>query len=317
MRHGCVAQLVRAFASHARGRGFESLHIHDHQRPLTCGNADQGPSHLPNVSDTCLIDGSMCPQIGYRRQGYRSQARTSLGGIPRHSRRMCAPARPSAAVKHPRHEGQVGLHQARRAGPGRRTNRRFRAGRRLPRSTCHFFVRWTGSSGKPRHLIAFVTRQRCGESRPVEPWSGTLPWSTPSLCNIAELTRVQSASIALSHVLLEAAADAGAIDAGAYRTGLAPRLAAAASACSDLHAIARDLTATGPGEVWRDLRAAGSELVQALANLAPDGTRVAGRGTLSERVHSCDIPRTWSAPSRRTKTRPRPCSMPRWTHAPE
>lgn len=25
---GCIAQLVRAFASHARGQGFESLYIH-------------------------------------------------------------------------------------------------------------------------------------------------------------------------------------------------------------------------------------------------------------------------------------------------
>lgn len=27
-RHGRVAQLVRAFASHAKGQGFESLHVH-------------------------------------------------------------------------------------------------------------------------------------------------------------------------------------------------------------------------------------------------------------------------------------------------
>jgi hypothetical protein len=116
--------------------------------------------------------------------------------------------------------------------------------------------------------------------------------NNPSLGNIAELTRVQSATIALSHLLLEAAADAGAIDAGAYRTGVAPRLVGAASAWGGLHAIARDLTAAGPREVSRDLRAAGSELVQALADLALDGTRVAGAGTLSDRVHSSDAPRT-------------------------
>ncbi len=64
----------------------------------------------------------------------------------------------------------------------------------------------------------------------------------PSLGNIVELTRVQSATIALSHLLLQGAADAGVIDALAYRTGLAPRLAEAAAAWSDLHATVRDLT---------------------------------------------------------------------------
>jgi hypothetical protein len=54
---GCVAQLVRAFASHARGHGFESLHIHHHHRPLNCGNAVRGPFSSPDVSDTCLMNG--------------------------------------------------------------------------------------------------------------------------------------------------------------------------------------------------------------------------------------------------------------------
>jgi hypothetical protein len=116
--------------------------------------------------------------------------------------------------------------------------------------------------------------------------------NSPSLGNIAELTRVQSATIALSHVLLEAAADAGAIDAVVYRTGLAPRLAAAASAWAGLDAVARDLTATGPREVSRDLRAAGSELVQALADLALDGTAIANGAALTARVQSSGVPRT-------------------------
>ena len=59
---GCVAQLVRAFASHARGHGFESLHIHHHDRPLICENADQGPCRLANVSDTCRMDGRSRPR---------------------------------------------------------------------------------------------------------------------------------------------------------------------------------------------------------------------------------------------------------------
>ena len=80
----------------------------------------------------------------------------------------------------------------------------------------------------------------------------------PSLGNIVELTRVQSATIALSHLLLQGAADAGVIDALAYRTGLAPRLTEAASAWSDLHATVRDLTIAGNRNVARDLRVAGS-----------------------------------------------------------
>ena len=116
--------------------------------------------------------------------------------------------------------------------------------------------------------------------------------SAPSLGNIAELTGVQSATIALSHVLLGASADAGVIDARAFRTGMAPRLAAAASAWGDLHAIARDLTATGPREVSRELRVAGSELVQALADLALDGTKVASGATVTDRIHISDVPKT-------------------------
>ena len=48
--------------------------------------------------------------------------------------------------------------------------------------------------------------------------------ANPTLGNIVELARVQSGTIALSHVLLQGAADAGLIDAATYRTRLAPRL---------------------------------------------------------------------------------------------
>ena len=116
--------------------------------------------------------------------------------------------------------------------------------------------------------------------------------SDPSLGNMVELTRVQSATIALSHLLLQGAADAGVIDALAYRTGLAPRLAEAASAWSDLHATVRDLTTAGNRNVARNLRVAGSELVQALTELALDGRSIANPATLTERVRSSDVPGT-------------------------
>ena len=61
---GCVAQLVRAFASHARGHGFESLHIHHHHRPLNCGNADRGPFRLATGSDPGRIDDRSGPHVG-------------------------------------------------------------------------------------------------------------------------------------------------------------------------------------------------------------------------------------------------------------
>ena len=84
----------------------------------------------------------------------------------------------------------------------------------------------------------------------------------PTLGNIVELARVQSGTIALSHLLLQGAADAGVIDASTYRTRLAPRLNEAASAWSSLHATVRDLTSSGNRHVARDLRVAGSELIE-------------------------------------------------------
>ena len=114
----------------------------------------------------------------------------------------------------------------------------------------------------------------------------------PTLGNIVELTRVQSATIALSHLLLQGAADAGVIDASTYRTRLAPRLTEAASAWSGLHATVRDLTSRGNRHVARDLRVAGSELMNALSELALDGTSIADSAALEERARSSDVPRT-------------------------
>ena len=114
----------------------------------------------------------------------------------------------------------------------------------------------------------------------------------PTLGNIVELARVQSGTIALSHLLLQGAADAGVIDASTYRTRLAPRLNEAASAWSSLHATVRDLTSSGNRHVARDLRVAGSELMNALSELALDGTSIADRAALEEQARSSDVSRT-------------------------
>lgn len=116
--------------------------------------------------------------------------------------------------------------------------------------------------------------------------------AAPTLGNIVELARVQSGTIALSHLLLQGAADAGVIDASTYRTRLAPRLTEAASAWSSLHATVRDLTCSGNRQVARDMRVAGSELIDALSELALDGTSIADRAALGERARSSDVPRT-------------------------
>ena len=114
----------------------------------------------------------------------------------------------------------------------------------------------------------------------------------PTMANIAELTRVQTSTIALTRVLLDAAARCGLLDSVASRGGLEPALAAADSAWGNLHATARDLTASATRSVARDLRVAGSELIHALAELTLNGTSVADDSTLADRVRLNDVPAT-------------------------
>ncbi|MBM6402157.1 hypothetical protein [Phycicoccus sonneratiae] len=108
----------------------------------------------------------------------------------------------------------------------------------------------------------------------------------PTMANIFEVSRVQASTIALTHLLFDAAGGCGAIDAGAYRANLQPVLAAAESAWGALHFVARDLTSMAPRLVARDLRLAGTQLVHALTQLALDGTSVATQTLLSERIAS-------------------------------
>jgi hypothetical protein len=113
----------------------------------------------------------------------------------------------------------------------------------------------------------------------------------PSMANLCELTHVQSTTLALTRMLLNAAVTADVVDQAPARAHVEPRLAAAQSAWGKLHGTLRRLTRNAYRTVSRDLSLAGSELVLALSDLVFDGTTVADPATIAGRV---DLGRTVS-----------------------
>lgn len=113
----------------------------------------------------------------------------------------------------------------------------------------------------------------------------------PSMANLCELTHVQSTTLALTRVLLNAAVTRDVVDQATVRAHVEPRLAAAQCAWGELHATLRQLTKHPHRTVSRDLRLAGSELVLSLSELVLDGTALADPATIAERV---DLGRTVS-----------------------
>ena len=113
----------------------------------------------------------------------------------------------------------------------------------------------------------------------------------PSMANLCELTHVQSTTLALTRVLLDAAVARGVVDQAPVRAHVEPRLAAAQRAWGELHGTLRQLTKHAHRAVSRDLRLAGSELVLAFSELVLDGTTVADPATIAGRV---DLGRTVS-----------------------
>jgi len=107
----------------------------------------------------------------------------------------------------------------------------------------------------------------------------------PSMANLAELTRVQTTTLAMTRTVLDAAASLGVLDAPAYHARLQPSLTATASAWGTLHATVRDLTSHTHRSVNPDLRAAGSEVAHALSEIVMTGTTLADPATIATRVH--------------------------------
>ena len=111
------------------------------------------------------------------------------------------------------------------------------------------------------------------------------------MANLCEITHVQSTTLALTRVLLNAAVARDVVDQAPVRAHVEPRLAAAQCAWGELHGTLRQLTRNAHRGVNRDLRMAGSELVLAFSDLVFDGTTVADPATIAGRV---DLGRTVS-----------------------
>jgi hypothetical protein len=107
----------------------------------------------------------------------------------------------------------------------------------------------------------------------------------PSMANLAELTRVQTHTLAMTRTVLDAAASQGVLDAPAYHARLQPHLTSAESAWGTLHATVRDLTSHTHRSVTPGLRAAGSEVAHALTEIVMTGTTLADPATIATRVH--------------------------------
>ena len=105
------------------------------------------------------------------------------------------------------------------------------------------------------------------------------------MANMAELTRVQTHTLAMTRTILDAAASLGVLDAPAYDARLQPHLTAAESAWGTLHATVRDLTSHTHRTVTPGLRAAGSEVAHALSEIVMTGTTLADPATIATRVH--------------------------------
>jgi len=114
----------------------------------------------------------------------------------------------------------------------------------------------------------------------------------PSMANLAELTRVQTSTLAHTGVILDAATEHRIIDARTYRAQLEPRLTTAETAWGALHATFRDLTGRAHRAVSPDLRVAGAELVHALSEIVLDGTAVRNPTTIAARVDLTPTART-------------------------
>ena len=107
----------------------------------------------------------------------------------------------------------------------------------------------------------------------------------PTMANLAELTRVQTHTLAMTRTVLDAAASLGVLDAPAYHARLQPRLTEAESAWGTLHATVRDLTSHTHRSVTPDLRAAGSEVAHTFSEIVMTGTTLADPATIATRVH--------------------------------
>lgn len=104
------------------------------------------------------------------------------------------------------------------------------------------------------------------------------------MANLTELSRVQTTTLALARVVLNAAVACQVVDRPTFRAYLEPRLDAAESAWGELHATLRDLSRHAHRRVSRDLRLTGSELVLALRDVVLEGTAVADPATIASRV---------------------------------
>ncbi|KGN41009.1 hypothetical protein [Knoellia aerolata] len=116
--------------------------------------------------------------------------------------------------------------------------------------------------------------------------------AAPSMANLTELTRVQTTALAVTRVVLHAAAVHHAIDPHMHQAHLEPSLTAAESAWGTLHGTLRDLTGHAHRAVHPHLRTAGAELVHALSELVLDGTAVADPDTIAARTDLTAAART-------------------------
>jgi hypothetical protein len=107
----------------------------------------------------------------------------------------------------------------------------------------------------------------------------------PTMANLAQLTRVQTHTLAMTRTILDAAASLGVLDAPAYHARLHPSLTAAEAAWGTLHATFRDLTSHTHRSVTPDLRAAGSEIAYALSEIIMNGSTLTAPATIATRVH--------------------------------
>ena len=106
----------------------------------------------------------------------------------------------------------------------------------------------------------------------------------PSMANLCELTHVQSTTLALTRVVLNAAVARDVADQAPVRAHVEPRLTAAQCAWGELYGTLRQLAKHPHRAVNRDLRLAGSELVLAFSELVFDGTALADPATIAARV---------------------------------
>lgn len=101
---------------------------------------------------------------------------------------------------------------------------------------------------------------------------------------LLEVTRVQAATMAISRVVLEAAADRGRVDADRFREQTSPQLVASEAAWGALHHELNELSGPFEAGIPAELRTAGSELVLGLAEVVLDGAVPASAATVALRT---------------------------------